>query len=251
MNARRVTLFTDGACSGNPGPGGWGTILIWGNHRKLLSGGEPETTNNRMELTAVIEALRAVPAEAGVRVVTDSQYVMNGITRWLAGWRKRGWRTATGSAVLNRDLWEALAALVGPRVTWEWVRGHAGHAGNERVDALARAQAREYARARPPGAAAAARRAPSGADAAPGRSARGTAAGGPRPTYLSLVDGHLRRHADWPACQDAVHRRAGARYKKCSGADEERATVARWGLTPAALAALDGAETSSAAGERG
>src|SRR5215208_3746499 len=185
-----ILAYTDGACIGNPGPGGWAALVASAEGVRELSGGAPETTNNRLELTAVIEALRAVPADAGLRVVTDSQYVMNGITRWLAGWRKRGWRTATGSAVLNRDLWEALAALVGPRVTWEWVRGHTGHAGNERVDALARARAREYARVRPPGAPAA-RRAPSGAEAAPGRSARGTTARGPGPSYLSLVDGHL------------------------------------------------------------
>src|SRR5438270_819970 len=114
-----ILAYTDGACIGNPGPGGWAALVASPEGVRELSGGAPETTNNRMELTAVIEALRAVPAEAGVRVVTDSQYVMNGITRWLAGWRKRGWRTATGSAVLNRDLWEALAALVGPRVSWE------------------------------------------------------------------------------------------------------------------------------------
>jgi ribonuclease HI len=136
-----IVAYTDGACSGNPGPGGWAAVIVNDGEREEISGGAPATTNNRMELTAVIEALRRVPAGAPVTVVTDSQYVLKGMTSWVAGWRKRGWRTATGGPVLNQDLWEALAALVGSRVTWEWVRGHSGHRENERVDELARAQA--------------------------------------------------------------------------------------------------------------
>ena len=137
-----IVAYTDGACSGNPGPGGWAAVIARDGTREEISGGAEHTTNNRMELTAVIEALRRVPADAPVTVVTDSQYVMRGMTSWVAGWRKRGWRTATGGPVLNRDLWETLAELVGKRVSWEWVRGHSGHPENERVDQLARAQSR-------------------------------------------------------------------------------------------------------------
>src|SRR5438874_1586543 len=137
-----IVAYTDGACIGNPGPGGWAAIVVQDGKREEISGAAEDTTNNRMELAAVIEALRRVPAEAPVHVVTDSEYVMKGMTSWLAGWQRRGWRTAAGAPVLNRDLWETLAALVGSRVTWEWVRGHSGHPENERVDYLARQQAK-------------------------------------------------------------------------------------------------------------
>ncbi len=233
-----IVAYTDGACIGNPGPGGWAAILVADGQRQELSGGAPDTTNNRMELTAVIEALRRVPPAAPVLVVTDSQYVMNGVTRWVAGWRQRGWRTATGQPVLNRDLWEELAALAGARVTWEWVRGHAGHPENERADALARAQARAHRRPRGTSAG------PSGPAARQHLPTRPPARAGRWPTYLSLVDGELRRHADWPSCQARVHGQPGARFKKCSSAAEEAATIARWGLPPAWLAALDSRDRS-------
>lgn len=135
-----VELFVDGACSGNPGPGGWGAILRWRGHEKELSGGAPETTNNRMELTAAIEGLNALRRQARVRVTTDSTYVRDGITRWLKDWKRRGWKTADRKPVKNEDLWRALEeAAARHAVTWHWVRGHAGHAENERADALARA----------------------------------------------------------------------------------------------------------------
>jgi ribonuclease HI len=135
-----VELFVDGACSGNPGPGGWGAILRWRGHEKELSGGAPETTNNRMELTAAIEGLNALRRPAQVRVTTDSTYVRDGITRWLKDWKRRGWKTADRKPVKNEDLWRALEdAAARHAVTWHWVRGHAGHAENERADALARA----------------------------------------------------------------------------------------------------------------
>lgn len=133
-----VDLYTDGACKGNPGPGGWGALLRFGDHEKELCGGEPETTNNRMELTAVIEGLRALKRACKVRVHTDSQYVQKGITEWLANWRRRGWKTSEGKPVKNRDLWQALdRAVAEHEVEWFWVRGHAGHPENERADALA------------------------------------------------------------------------------------------------------------------
>ncbi|WP_119165198.1 ribonuclease HI [Algihabitans albus] len=138
---RKVELFTDGACSGNPGPGGWGAILRWNGHERELAGGEAETTNNRMEMLAAIHGLEALKRPSAVVLTTDSQYVMKGITEWLPGWKRRGWKTAAKKPVKNQDLWERLdAALQRHRVEWKWVKGHSGHDENERVDALARAQ---------------------------------------------------------------------------------------------------------------
>jgi ribonuclease HI len=133
-----VEIHTDGACRGNPGPGGWGAVLRTGEHERELWGGEPETTNNRMELTAAIEALTALKRPCQVRLYTDSEYVKNGITQWLAGWRARGWRTAARKPVKNQDLWQRLdEAAAGHQVEWRWVKGHAGDPGNERADRLA------------------------------------------------------------------------------------------------------------------
>jgi ribonuclease HI len=133
-----VDIFTDGSCKGNPGPGGWGAVLRWGTTERELWGGEPDTTNNRMELTAVIEALKALKRQVRVRVYTDSTYVQQGISSWIHGWKKNGWRTKAKEPVKNADLWQALDALVGEHeVSWHWVKGHAGHPENERADALA------------------------------------------------------------------------------------------------------------------
>jgi ribonuclease HI len=135
----RIDLFTDGACSGNPGPGGWGAILRSGAHEKEMSGGEALTTNNRMELTAVIRALAAINKTAQVVVHTDSRYVMDGVTQWLPRWKKNGWKTADKKPVKNDDLWRMLDQECARHdVSWRWVRGHSGHAENERADALAR-----------------------------------------------------------------------------------------------------------------
>jgi len=133
-----VRIYTDGACKGNPVPGGWGALLRSGDHERELFGGEPETTNNRMELTAVIRALEALKRRSRVELYTDSEYVKNGITEWLPNWKRRGWKTADRKPVKNVDLWQALeAAAARHEVHWHWVRGHAGHAENERADALA------------------------------------------------------------------------------------------------------------------
>lgn len=133
-----VDIFTDGACKGNPGPGGWGAILRAGTHEKELWGGEHGTTNNRMELTAVIESLKALKRAVRVRVHTDSTYVQQGITTWIHSWKKNGWRTSAKQPVKNADLWQALDALVqAHEVTWHWVKGHSGHPENERADQLA------------------------------------------------------------------------------------------------------------------
>ena len=135
---RRIEIYTDGACRGNPGPGGWGALLIAGDRRKRLFGGEPETTNNRMELTAAIEALNALRGRRNVRLHTDSKYVMQGITEWLANWKARGWKTAAKKPVKNRDLWQLLdAARNRHDIEWVWVKGHDGNPGNEEADALA------------------------------------------------------------------------------------------------------------------
>lgn len=138
MSGRTVEIYTDGACRGNPGPGGWGALLRAGRAEKELRGAERSTTNNRMELTAVIRALEALRRPSEVRVYTDSQYVQKGISQWIAGWKRRGWRTAERKPVKNEDLWRRLEALAARhRVEWRWVKGHAGHDGNERADALA------------------------------------------------------------------------------------------------------------------
>lgn len=145
----RVTIFTDGACSGNPGPGGWAAILRYGDTEKELSGGEPLTTNNRMELTAAIEALSALRRPLRVDLHTDSQYLRLGITGWIHRWKKNGWKTAERKPVKNAELWQALDALIARHdVNWRWVRGHAGHPENERADALARQAMKPYLKKR-------------------------------------------------------------------------------------------------------
>ncbi len=133
-----VEIFTDGACRGNPGPGGWGAILRYGNHEKELFGGEKETTNNRMEMTAVIRALDSLKRECRVVVTTDSMYVKQGITQWIDNWKRRGWKKADKSPVKNADLWKQLDQLAAShQVEWKWVKGHSGHVENERADELA------------------------------------------------------------------------------------------------------------------
>ena len=140
LEATIVEIFTDGACSGNPGPGGWGAILRFKDREKELSGGAQETTNNRMELQAAIEGLRALKRPMRVAIHTDSTYVKDGITKWIVNWKRNGWKTAAKKRVKNVDLWQALDdVLTGHDVEWHWVKGHAGHPENERADALARA----------------------------------------------------------------------------------------------------------------
>ena len=138
MGKKTIEVFTDGACRGNPGPGGWGALLRYNGNEKEIWGGEAETTNNRMELTAAIRALEALNQSCNVDLYTDSTYVRDGITRWLANWKRRGWRTASKKPVKNQDLWQELdAAAARHTVRWHWVEGHAGHEGNERADDLA------------------------------------------------------------------------------------------------------------------
>jgi ribonuclease HI len=144
-----VVIHTDGACSGNPGPGGWGAILAFGDREKELKGGEPSTTNNRMELTAAIAALEALNRPCRVDLHTDSQYLRNGVMSWMPVWKRNGWRTADRKPVKNVDLWKRLDAALAPhQVRWHWLRGHAGHSVNERADALARQAITEIRNAR-------------------------------------------------------------------------------------------------------
>ena len=139
LSKKTITLYTDGACSGNPGPGGWGAWLRWNHHSKELSGGEKETTNNRMELTAVIEALNSLKQPCIVELYTDSTYVMDGITKWIHGWKAKGWKTSNKKPVKNVDLWQALDdACARHDINWHWVKGHDGDEGNEKADELAR-----------------------------------------------------------------------------------------------------------------
>ena len=140
-----VTLHTDGACLGNPGPGGWAAILQWGEHESVLSGGLADTTNNQMELMAVIMGLEALKRPVSITVVSDSRYVLNGIQSWIAGWKRNGWKNAKKQPVANQELWKRLdAATQSHQIDWQWIKGHAGHPLNERCDELASAEARQF-----------------------------------------------------------------------------------------------------------
>ncbi len=237
--------FTDGAAKGNPGPGGWGAIVVTlDGHVTELGGGAPHTTNNRMELGGAIAALAQLEGTPGtLTIYTDSTYVIQGITKWLFGWRTRGWKTATGQDVLNRDLWEQLSALVQARgtrgVRWHWVRGHVGTPGNERADTISVA----FALQRPAGLYSGplsgydvdVLAVPEGdgkpAERAPGATKSKTAAY----SYLSVVDGVPMRHATWSECERRVKGRSSARFKKSASAADEVAILRDWGVDPSAL----------------
>ena len=142
---KHIDVYTDGSCLGNPGPGGYGAVMVYGTHRKEISAGFTLTTNNRMELMGAIAALEALKEPCAVVLHSDSKYVLQGISEWMPGWKRKGWKTAGGGAVKNQDLWQRLdAAAAQHRMTWTWVKGHAGHVDNERVDVLARTQAERY-----------------------------------------------------------------------------------------------------------
>ena len=240
MSDRPIVAFSDGASKGNPGPGGWGVVIVTPDGLVTESGGRAaHTTNNRMELTGAIEALRHPDGLAGpVAIYTDSTYVIKGISEWIWGWRRRGWKTAEGTEVLNRDLWEPLARLVDARgkgaIAWHYVRGHVGTPGNERVDEIADSLARgeeielyrgpllHYGRAildLPADTTVPKRSAQSGA--------RGNSSGIPH-AYLSLVDGELMRHSTWADCERRVKGRSGARFKKAKDAADEIAILREW-----------------------
>lgn len=235
-----ITAYCDGACSGNPGPGGWGAVLLFPENRVLeLGGGERPSTNNRMELMGAIAALNAVKSRPEpLKVFTDSSYVINGITQWVHGWRRKGWKTMEGKPVLNRDLWERLDALAQARrdlLSWGHVKGHAGHEINERCDRIAVGYAQSkrpelydgpavgcgYSLLEP---GAEHLRAP--APRRTGPFSKPKAKGG---FYVSLVGGRVERHATWPQCQERVHGVSGARFKKVTSPEEEQAVLKQWG----------------------
>lgn len=238
-----IVVFTDGAAKGNPGPGGWGAVIVTPDGRVTELGGRAAdpTTNNQMELTGAIKALtelRGVPG--ALAVYTDSTYVIQGIRGWIHGWRRRGWKTATGGDVLNRGLWEELDGLVAARgrgaIEWYYVRGHAGTPGNERVDEIADglAQGRAITLYRgpligyplpvldlPSETAVPARTSPAGGRNAPPAKPY---------SYLSVVDGQLARHATWAECERRVKGRPGARFKKAMSPGDEAAILREWGI---------------------
>ena len=239
-----LILFTDGAAKGNPGPGGWGAIVVTPDHYVTeLGGGSPHTTNNKMELGGAIAALRHVADRPeAVTIYTDSTYLIQGITQWVWGWRKRGWKTATGSDVLNRDLWEELSALTGARargsLNWCWVRGHVGTPGNERCDEIAVAFAAQGAADLYAGPLA-------GYDrpilqvpddtALPERRSSSSAPKAAAYSYLSVVGGVAMRHATWADCERRVKGQSGARFKKSASAADESAILRGWGIDPERL----------------
>jgi ribonuclease HI len=241
-----VIAFTDGAAKGNPGPGGWGAIIATPDGRVTeLGGAAPHTTNNQMELTAVIEVLRHLRATPGaIALHADSTYVIRGITEWIDAWRGRGWKTAQGQPVLNRALWEQLAALAAERadapVAWHYVRGHAAIPGNERADAIAVAFASGQRPALYDGALTgypvAIHDLPADTALPASQRMRPHVAHRPAYSYLSLVNGRPMRHGTWADCERRVKGVAGARFKKAMSADQEAAILAAWGLP------LDGLE---------
>ena len=240
-------VFTDGAAKGNPGPGGWGVIIISPDHRVAeLGGGSPHTTNNKMELSGAIAALDFLAGQPGpVAIYTDSTYVIQGITQWVWAWRKRGWKTAQGTDVLNRDLWEHLSSLIAARasgdVDWRWVRGHVGTPGNERVDAIAVAfslqQPADLYQGPLDGYTVLVHELPEDT-ALPKRPAGAASSGKSKAaahSYLSVVGGVPMRHRTWAECEARVKGQSGARYKKSVSRDDESLILRGWGIDPSRL----------------
>lgn len=235
---QRVEIFTDGACKGNPGPGGWGAIIASPQGQVTeLGGGAVMTTNNKMELTGAIAALAFLERTTGrLAIYTDSTYVIQGIGGWVHNWKRRGWKTATGTDVMNRDLWEQLDALASARgarnIAWHYVRGHIGIPGNERVDEIAGA----FAMLAPVdlydgpliGYPVAIFDLPDETGVPPRRQSSSGAKSKPAYSYLSLVDGKPMRHRTWQECEQRVKGRSGARFKKATSAADEGTILAEW-----------------------
>jgi ribonuclease HI len=239
-----IILFTDGAAKGNPGPGGWGAIVVTPDgHVVELGGGSPHTTNNKMELGGAIAGLRYVADRPEpVAIYTDSTYLIQGITQWVWGWRKRGWKTAAGTDVLNRDLWEELSALTAARarggVDWRWVRGHVGTPGNERCDEIAVAFAAQRPEELYDGPITGYSRpildVPDDTDLPQRRSSSNTPKVAAH-SYVSIVGGVPMRHSTWADCEQRVKGQSGARFKKTASADDESAILRGWGIDPGRL----------------
>jgi ribonuclease HI len=244
MIEQQIVVFTDGASKRNPGPGGWGVVIVTpAGHVTEMGGGAALTTNNKMELTGAIQALTRLQGTGGpVAVYTDSTYVIQGIEQWVHNWRRRGWRTATGGEVLNRELWEELSGLTAARgartISWHYVRGHIGIPGNERVDAIADACALQQRVTLYEG--------PLAAygipildlpddTSVPKRSASSSAGGKPKVAayaYLSVVDGKPMRHDTWAECEQRVKGRSGARFKKATSAADQAEILRSWQFEP-------------------
>jgi len=237
-------VFTDGAAKGNPGPGGWGAIVLTpGQHVTELGGGSPHTTNNRMELSGAIAGLQHVVNQPGrVAIYTDSTYVIQGITQWVWGWRRRSWKTAQGGDVLNRELWEQLSSLVGARargdVDWHWVRGHVGTPGNERADqisvAFAMQQPADLYVGPLDGYTLPLLQLPDDTSL-PKRTAGSSSTAKTKAaaySYLSVIDGVPMRHVTWAECERRVKGQSGARFKKATSAADESAILSGWGIDP-------------------
>jgi ribonuclease HI len=237
-----IVVFTDGAAKGNPGPGGWGAIIATPEGRvKELGGRSPMTTNNKMELTGAIAALEHLQGVPGpLQIYTDSTYVIQGITQWIFGWRRKGWRTAEGGEVLNREYWEQLSALVAARgsspIKWHYVRGHVGIPGNERVDEIADTLARQENVTLYDGPLTGYGHAifdlpdDTSVPARSDRSGNSSKNKAPAHSYLSLVDGELMRHTTWADCERRVKGRSGARFKKATSAADEAEILRGWGV---------------------
>jgi ribonuclease HI len=232
-------IFCDGACSGNPGPGGWGAIVRHADGKvRELGGGEPGTTNNRMELLATIEALAAIAREPDqTRLCTDSSYVINGITKWVHNWKRKGWLGSTGAPVANRDLWERLDEAVRSRtgrIEWRYVAGHTGVPGNERADAIAVAfaQGQRPALFHGPESDYGVRLDVMEGNGAPKpRSSKS----GPGYSYLSLVEGVPRRHKTWAECEKRVKGVKAAKFRKAASAEDEKTILRAWGVDPGSV----------------
>lgn len=237
-NASFVIVYCDGACTGNPGPGGWGSIIVKGKMVQELGGSAPATTNNRMELTASIEALRRLKKGEEATVYTDSVYVIKGITQWIFGWQKRGWKNAEGEDIVNQDLWQDLnAARQGKTISWKFVRGHTGIPGNERCDQIAVAFSKgQYV------------------DLYEGNGdhysvdvftppieenlPEAKSNNGPKAkalSYLSLLGGVAERHSNWTDCERRVKGRSGAKFKKAMNAQDEENILRSWGVDPKSM----------------
>lgn len=236
--ARTISLFTDGACSGNPGPGGWACILTDYQKVKEMCGREAPTTNNRMELTGVIEGLKSIKSREGnVKVYSDSVYVLRGASQWMFGWKKKGWKTADGSAVVNRDLWEQLDSILKAwdgKIEWHHLRGHSGIPANERCDVIAVAASQgedidlysgsieNYSTDLT--------ELPDDTSLPPMKSSNGPKAA--PLAYLSNIGGLVVRHSNWGSCEARVKGRSNAKFKKVMTADEEANLLESWGVKP-------------------
>jgi len=235
----KVIVFTDGACSGNPGPGGWAAVLVspLGKVREI-GGAAPHTTNNKMELTATLEALRSLSAvkqlsTKEIKLYTDAKYVIQGITQWIHGWKRNGWKNAEGKEVANRELWEALAEEIlrnNFKVEWLYVPGHMGFPGNERCDEIAVAFSKGYGIELFQGDRAQYRVNVDHLPPAASLSSSGSKEKKGKPLYLSYVNGSIYRDKDWKTCEGRVKGKAGARFKKVSSPEEEASVLKAWGI---------------------